>query len=60
MGGRGQRGVTENVGHLRARLRGTRRGGEGEVTLGFPVKVTEGAQGQGTETGAELRNDLEA
>lgn len=42
MGGRGQRGVTENVGHLRARLRGTRRGGEGEVTLGFPVKVTEG------------------
>lgn len=38
MGGRGQRGVTENVGHLRADFVGL----EGEVTLGFPVKVTEG------------------
>lgn len=38
MGCRGQRGVTENVGHLRADFVGL----EGEVTLGFPVKVTEG------------------
>lgn len=51
----GPHGVTENVGHLRADLLGL----EGEVTLGFPVKVTGRGRDNEQKRGAELRNDHE-